>query len=103
MRLLAHQAVSGALVDPPRAVQVALRPQGDLAVARLPREALAFGDQHVDTEPARLRLDQEEAELGHRHRLLHQEDAADRLPIVLGDPGALLQADCLTLSTTRPP
>src|SRR5262245_66394083 len=78
------------LVDAPRRDQDALRPQGDLSIARLPREADALVDQaSPDPEPARLRLDEEQSELRHRFRLRHQEHGPRDLAVARGDPPAL--------------
>ncbi len=62
-------------------------------------EALAFGDEaRAEPEAARRRLDQQHAQLRHAlDRLvarciarLHEEHAADRRAVALGDPASLV-------------
>src|SRR2546425_12102695 len=84
------QAEPGAFVDASRGAQHAVGPQHDLPVARLPREAHALAHEaRTDAQPARPRLDQQQAQLGHRRRLLDEEHGADDLAVLLCDPGAL--------------
>jgi hypothetical protein len=62
-------------------------PQHDFAVSRLPGEALALGDQpRTDAKSARPRLDQQQPQLRHPLRLLHQEDTANVLALAFRDP-----------------
>src|SRR5262249_49865569 len=90
MRRGRHALEAGALVDAPRVHQHAARPQADLAVAAGAREADAFVDQPgAEAEPARLRIDQQQAELRDLGRALLEEDATDRLAVEVGDPAAL--------------
>src|SRR5258708_19724578 len=90
MRLVAQAAEAGALVDVAGGDEDALRPQRDLAIARLAGEADAFIDQPcADAEAARLGLDQQQAQLGLRPRLLDQEHRAEDLARLLGEPAAL--------------
>src|SRR6266511_5078074 len=59
----ADQLEAGLLVDVAGGDEHAVGPERDLAVARVAREAHAFLDQpRADAEPARLRLDQQEAQ-----------------------------------------
>ena len=55
MRVLARKPEARLLVDPARRVEAALRPQRDPAIACLPRESDAFGDEPPpDPESARM-------------------------------------------------
>src|SRR5215471_10335871 len=75
------------LVDPPGRHQDALRPERDLAVADLACEAHALVDEpDADAEAARLRIDDEQPQLGHRARLPDQEHRAHHPTVLLGDP-----------------
>ena len=76
---------------PRAAARSLLRPQPHAAVADLAREADALVDQpRADAEPARLRLDQQQPQLGDASSTaLDQEHAADVLAVALGDPAAL--------------
>src|SRR5690606_16854561 len=82
MRLCVYQPVSLLLIDVPGGDQDAVRPQGDLAVADLAREPGAFlNEPATDPQPAGLRLDEQESQLGHVGMLgmFDQEDRADVL------------------------
>src|SRR5258708_19637889 len=81
---------AGALVDAAGAGEHALGPECDLAVARFARKAQSLLDQPgADAEPARLGLDQKEAQPRDLRRFPHQQDRADILALALGDPAAL--------------
>src|SRR3984893_2286784 len=81
---------AGALVDAAGGGEHALGPERDLAVARLACKAHSLLDQSgADTEPARLGLDQKEAQPRDLLRFPHQQDRADILALALGDPAAL--------------
>jgi hypothetical protein len=83
-------AEAGLLIQAARRIQVALRPQRDLRVAGLPREPDAFVDEpSADAEPARLRLDQQQPQLGDVLRFLDEEDRADDGAVALGEPAML--------------
>src|SRR5262249_42179017 len=70
----------------------AVRPERDLAIAHTARERRALAHE-ASAQPlaARRRLDVEHAELGDSFalRMLHQEDRADDLALLLRDPTAL--------------
>src|SRR5262245_13271829 len=90
VRLLGHQAVAGRFVDVARGLQAAVRPQHDLPVALLAREALAFVDEALaDPEPAGGGLDVEHPELRDGRRLLDQEYRPDDPAVALRDPAPL--------------
>src|SRR5229473_2962966 len=89
MRLRRRALEPGALVDAARIDEHAARPQADLAVAGGARETDAFVDQpRPDAEPARLRVDEEQTQLGDLVRALLEEDTTDRLAVDVGDPAA---------------
>ena len=65
LRLPIDAAEAGLLIEAARGVEIALRPQRDLLVAGVAREADAFVDQPAaDAEPARRRFDQQQPQLG---------------------------------------
>src|SRR5262245_55809914 len=77
-------------VDASRNRQHAVRPQGDLPVAPLAREAYAFFDQALaDAKAARLRIHDEKPQLRDRLGLPHEEHRSDDLAVLLDDPAAL--------------
>src|SRR5215208_4766143 len=77
-------------IDLARRVQDVVRPERQLRIAGLPREADALAHQpSAEPEPARLRLDIEEPQLRDLVRLPDQEHRADGLALDLGDPAAL--------------
>src|SRR2546426_7394349 len=83
-------AEAGLLVQAARRVQLALRPQRELAIAGLPREADALVDQAAaDTESSRVRLHEEQPQLGDGLRFTHDEDRTDDLAVPIRDPAAL--------------
>ena len=87
MRLLPHHAEAGALVDRAGAGEDALRPQRDAAVAGRAREADALVHQTpADAQAARLRLDQQQAQLCDVLAALDQKHGADAGAVQLGDP-----------------
>src|SRR5437660_682879 len=90
VRLLLEQPKADAGVDVARRQQIALRPQPHLAVTGGTREADALVHQTAaDAQPARLRLDQEQAQLADRLCRLDQKDASHTLAMALGDPAPL--------------
>src|SRR5260370_66996 len=90
VRLLVDQAEAGGLVDAPGGAQHAVGPQRELPVAGVPREAHALvHEARADAEPARLRLDQQQPQLGDGLRVLDEEHGADDLAVLLRDPAAL--------------
>src|SRR6516162_6202807 len=75
---------AGALVDAAGGGEHALGPERDLAVARIARKAQSLLDQPgADAEPARLGLDQQEAQPRDILRFPHQQDRADILALAL--------------------
>src|SRR5215204_987069 len=77
-------------IDLARRVQDVVRPERQLGIAGLPREADARAHQpSAEPEPARFRLDIEEPQLRDLIRLPDQEHRADDLALDLGDPTAL--------------
>ncbi len=83
--LLLDQAEAGLLVDLAGGHQDIVGPQHHGAVADRPREANTLLHQALaDAQPAHLRLDQQQAQLGHRVRLLDAEDRANVLALPLG-------------------
>src|SRR4051812_18270542 len=90
MPVAAAPAESGQLVNAARRLQLALRPEHQLAVPALPREPDALVDQALsDAQPARGGLDQEQPQLRHLLRLRDQEDGAHPLAVPLRDPATL--------------
>src|SRR6185312_4347183 len=88
--LLAHDVEARRLVQAPGRAQLALGPEGDLAVAGPAREPHAFVHQtRPEARPARLRLHQEQPQLGHCLRSLDEEQRAHWLATLLRDPAAL--------------
>ena len=88
--LFVDEAEAGGLVDAPRRVQHAVGPERDLAIAHLPAEADAFVHQpRADAQPARFRIDEQQAQLGDRIRIANEEDGADVFPVLFGDPATL--------------
>ena len=86
--ILAHDAEPGCLVQASRSAKLALSPEHELAVARLSGEAHALAHQtRPEARPPRLRLYQQQAQLGHRLRPLDEEYRADRLAPLLKDNG----------------
>src|SRR2546430_14017084 len=80
MSLLVDQPEAGFLIEVSRRAQHAVGPQRELPVARLPGVAHALPHEPgANAEPARLRLDQQQAQLGHRPRMRDEEYRADRL------------------------
>src|SRR6266568_1056733 len=72
-------------VNAARREQVGLRPQRHGLVARLLRETQALVHQPLaDSKAARLRVDDEQAQLGDRIGLLHHEGRADAFAVHLG-------------------
>ena len=97
MRLFAHQAEAGLLVDAPRGMQHVVGPQRELTVADLACEAHAFLHEALaDAEPPRPGLDEEQAQLGDRLRLLDAKHRPHVLPVQLRDPAALPLAVVVT-------
>src|SRR5437016_7513375 len=88
--LLSHPPETALLVDRARRGEIRLRPEHELAVALGARKGDAFFDQ-PPAEPAAARrgLDDQQAQLGGRSRLLDDEHRADALAAALGDPAAL--------------
>src|SRR3989441_11613394 len=75
--LLAHDAEARRLVQASSRAQLALGPQHDLAVARRAREANALiHEAGPEARPTRLRLHQQQAQLGHGTRLV--DECVDR-------------------------
>src|SRR5260370_36032734 len=108
MRLRRHALEPGALVDAARIDEHAARPQADPAVAGGARETDAFVDQsRPDAEPARLRVDEEQTQLGDLVRTLLEEDTTDRLAVDVGDPAArtrrIMGLDVLADDLRAPP
>src|SRR6202011_640543 len=103
---IAAEAMVGFLRDAPKTAlfvnapgreQLALGPQNDLSITRLPRNSDALVDQpSAQTQTARIGLDQQQTKLGDGWRLAHQKDAAQDLTASLGDPAAFaLDIVCL--------
>jgi hypothetical protein len=66
-------------------------PERDPAIANLASEAHAFAHQaRAEALPARLRLDEQHAQLGHRFGLSDEEHAANDLVVLLRQPTALV-------------
>src|SRR5215510_4880785 len=84
------EAKARLLVDVSRGGEHAVGPQRYSPIAAGAREGDAFsGQAPADAEPARGRLDQQEAQPGDLVGVLHQQHAADVLPVELGDEAAL--------------
>src|SRR2546423_3694970 len=84
-----HQSEPGALVDPPRRLEDAIRPQGELLIARPPCEADALVDKpgpHAESTHAR--LDVQQPQCGHALGFLGAEHRSNDLAVPLRDPGA---------------
>src|SRR5882757_9139029 len=89
-----HQPEAGLLVDAMRGGENALRPEGDLAVAGFAGEADTRRHQRVaEAYPTCRRLDQQKPQLRNALalRVLHQEDMAEALVIVLKAPAFALR------------
>src|SRR5437762_2825677 len=81
-----------ALIEPSRRAKLALGPQNDPAVAGSAREAYACLDQlPSQSQSARRRFDQEQAQLGYPRRRAHphKENRADDAASLLGNPATL--------------
>src|SRR5687768_18498155 len=77
-------------VDVTRGVERAVRPAREGVVLRLASEGDAFVDKPLSNPcAARFRGDEQKTELGHRFRVLHEENRADALTIQLGEPATL--------------
>ena len=88
--LLFFQAKARSLVNTPGGDQQIVGPQHHFAVTRLAREADALVHQPAaDTEPARLRIYQQHAQLGYPGGFCDQENRSHRRAFALGDPAAL--------------
>src|SRR5207253_11296253 len=75
--LLAHDTEARRLVQASSRAQLALGPQHDLAVARRAREANALiHEAGPEARPTRLRLHQQQAQLGHGLRSFDEEHRA---------------------------
>src|SRR3954471_13785724 len=91
MRLFGDPFESGLGVNAARRQKIALRPQRHAPISGLSRKAQAFVDEALaQAQPARLRIDDEQTELRDLVGLLHHEDRADALAVLLGNPAALL-------------
>src|SRR5262245_53906927 len=91
--LLLDELKAHPLIDAAGGGEHALGPERDLAVARLARKAQRLLDQSgADAEPARLGLDQEEAQPRDLLCVPHQQNRSDILALALGDPAALALA-----------
>ena len=74
---------------PRAAAQAAVGPQHHLPVALGAGEGDAFvGQPRAQAQPARLRREDQHAQLRHGGRLAHHEHGADALAVQLGDPAA---------------
>src|SRR3954463_148875 len=90
VRLRCDEPEAGTLVDAARRDQNALRPQSHGRVARGLAEAQALLDQPpAEPAPARLRIENEQAQLGDLVGLAHRKHRADALAVKFGDPAAL--------------
>jgi len=87
MRRRFDQGESGLPINLPRGDEDVVRPQGHLLVTLQSRGADAFRHQPLaDTKAARLRFDQQHAQLGDIVGFPRQEDRADVLAVLLRDP-----------------
>src|SRR5262249_48870605 len=90
MQLLAYQLKAGCLVDAASRDQYIVGPQLDFAVTGQAREGDAFVDEMApDPEPARVRLDIEQAQFGDFLGVLNKHHRPDDVPLTFGDPAAL--------------
>src|SRR2546426_10584511 len=88
--LLAHDAEPRCLVQASSRAQLALGPERDLAVARLAREAHALAHEAgPEARTTRLRLHQQQAQLGHGLRARDEEHRAHQLAALLRHPAPL--------------
>src|SRR2546430_1604444 len=91
VRLFCGQREARLLIQSPGLQELALRPQRNLAIARLSREAHAFIDEaSTDAETTRRRLHVQQSKLGHSVRLADKKDRTDDLAVLFGNPAALL-------------
>src|SRR5436190_24332821 len=89
VRLLIDQPKASLLVDAARGHEDALRPQRHRRVADFACGADAFVHQRLaDAKPARLRLDQQQAQFADALAGIDERDAANRLAADLRDPAA---------------
>src|SRR4051812_7599563 len=87
--LLSDQLEARLLVDAAGGLQLALRPENDPAVAAVARKSDALSDEApANPEPARGRLDEQQAQLRDRCGLLDEKDGTDRFATPLGNPAA---------------
>ena len=90
MRLCPHEVEAGILVKAAGGVEHVVGPLHDPPVAGFTGEADAFVDEaRAGAVATRRRLDQEQAQLGHRPGLADEQNRADDLALALGDPAAL--------------
>src|SRR5579885_2790337 len=90
MRLLGHQLEAGLLVDMASRDENAVGPEHHLLISPAARETNALLNQpSAESQTARSRLDQQQAQFGNRLVVLHDKDRADDLPVHLRNPATL--------------
>src|SRR5919204_3886098 len=94
VRLALHLAKAELGVNRARREQIGVRPEDELAIARLARKRDALLDEALaETGAARLRLDEEQPQLGDRVGFADDKRRADPLAMfinaALGDPAVL--------------
>src|SRR5262249_41777872 len=90
VRLLGDEGEPLLLINMPRFGEHTVCPEHKFPVAATPRETNALLDEPgAQSQAARLRLDQQQAELGNCLAGLHDEHRADDLAVHLCDPATL--------------
>src|ERR1041385_4884843 len=91
--LFVNETIAGMFIEVPSGEEYAVRPQHDLPITGLSRKACALVHQTAaDAESTSPRFHEQQAQLSHRLRFLHEQDAANVDALLLRDPAAFALA-----------
>src|SRR5437867_5424198 len=93
VRVFVDETIAGTLIEVPSGEEHAVCPQHDLPITGLSRKARAFVHQTgADTESTSPRFHEQQTQLSHRLRFLHEQNAAEVDAVLLRDPAAFALA-----------